>query len=336
MSFSRAYQFTLGISQILLCLLFVFSTEMQAKTKVDLVVDKKNSEKLPFYSKEKIQILMHGDEIFRELTWLITKNRPTDQKTPFGKILRSIWQVRKQPLANKFKHECDSYQFENVGPRIHRVYEVCHKNRKPDLIATINWNDSSAEFMFNGQNLSDIIGVAAALVSPEIVCKANWSGRKINKMDCAGLHLNRADMVVRINKFVFDDKEANLMTLEATVLKNLLPYSDLKIYVPQAGVVSITETKKNPDHDEITQEQYNKLMDEQAKKENKTENKPMTGDSDNSNDKNGQNTKSTMVPIMPILSPRELEKQENDKLQSDELKKNAEPELIPIDNTNTR
>lgn len=200
------------------------------------------------------------DEIMREMIWLIRSQRPSANKTLFGKVYRALQQAKGVRLTEKNRHSCDQYTLEKVSEFQYRVYEHCQKHRPPDLLAKIDWNHKNIHFVFEGQNYSDVLGLAAALVAPTIECVVQkGESEKLNNMSCTGFRITRSDQVVRFETITYRKEKDPLMYLKGEVLKNLLPYSDLIISVPLAGKVKILEKKKTPDVDEITPEAKEKL-----------------------------------------------------------------------------
>ncbi len=208
-----------------------------------------------FFSKKKMELIKELDEIMREMIWLIRSERPSANKTLFGKVYRALQQAKGIKLTEKNKHSCDQYQVEKVSEFQFRIYEYCQRHRNPDLLAKIDWSQNKVVFQFQGQNYADVLGVAASLVAPVVDCQVMFEDEaKLKEMQCAGLRITRAENVVRFQSVGYKKGNNPMMVLKGEVLKNLLPYSDLVISVPLTGKVQVVEKKKVPDSDETTPE----------------------------------------------------------------------------------
>lgn len=222
-----------------------------AKKRIHQVTAK--STKADFFSRKKMDLIKELDEIMREMIWLIRSQRPSANKTLFGKIFRALQQAKGLKLTEKSKHSCDQYLIEKVSEYQYRVYEHCQKHRAPDLLAKIDWSHRKIDFQFQGQNYADVLGLAASLVAPAVSCQVSIDDAiKLLELYCSGFRITRADNVVRFESIVYKKNKDPQMVLKGEVLKNLLPFSDLKILVPLLGKVKILEKKKMPDIDEIT------------------------------------------------------------------------------------
>lgn len=223
------------------------------------IVKKIETRPVDFFSKKKLELVKELDDVMREMIWLIRSERPTANKTLFGKVYRALQQAKGGKLTEKSKHSCDLYQLEKVSEFQYRVYEYCQKHRSPDLLAKIDWSQSRVNFQFQGQNYGDVLGVAASLVAPTVDCQVTIEDEsRLAELTCTGFRITRGENVVRFERIGYKKGKDPLMVLNGEVLKNLLPYSDLTISVPLIGKVKILEKKKAPDIDETTPEQKEK------------------------------------------------------------------------------
>lgn len=260
------------------------------------------STKADFFSTKKMDLIKELDEIMREMVWLIRSQRPSANQTLFGKIFRALQQAKGLKLTEKSKHSCDQYLVEKVSEYQYRVYEHCQKHRAPDLLAKIDWSHRKIDFQFQGQNYADVLGLAASLVAPTISCQVSIDDAiKLLELYCSGFRITRADNVVRFESIVYKKNKDPQMVLKGEVLKNLLPFSDLKILVPLLGKVKILEKKKMPDIDEITP--------------------PITPQS------------GPVVPVDPRVIPS-VEPLANEPHPNIELRKQSDPDVIEIKEPN--
>gem|GEM_PF-3380546 len=250
-----------------------FGAEMGSKTRK---TKQQNSVKVStpqpadFFSKKKMELIKELDEIMREMIWLIRSERPSANKTLYGKVYRALQQAKGIKLTEKNKHSCDQYQVEKVSEYQYRIHEFCQKHRNPDLLAKIDWSQNKVVFQFQGQNYADVLGVAASLVAPVVVCQVLVEDEaKLKEMQCTGFRITRADNVIRFQSVGYKKGNNPMMVMKGEVLKNLLPYSDLIISVPLTGKVQVVEKKKVPDSDETTPEKkaQQKAKDDLANKQ---------------------------------------------------------------------
>lgn len=219
---------------------------------VSVIAAKAAQKPADFFSKKKMNLVKELDEVMREMVWLIRSERPSANKTLFGKVYRALQQAKGGKLTEKNKHTCDQYKLEKVSEYQYRVYEYCQKHRSPDLLAKIDWSERRATFQFQGQNYVDILGGAAALVAPVIDCTVTIeSESRLSELHCTGFRITRAENVVRFASIGYKKGKDPMIVMKGEVLKNLLPYSDLTISVPLAGKVHVLEKKKVPDSDEL-------------------------------------------------------------------------------------
>lgn len=286
-----------------------------------------------FFSKKKMELVKELDDVMREMIWLIRSQRPSANKTLFGKVYRALQQTKGGKLTEKNKHTCDQYQIEKVSAYQYRVYEYCQKHRSPDLLAKIDWSQNRATFQFQGQNYADILGSAAALVAPIIDCTVTIEGEsRLSELQCSGFRITRAENVVRFESIGYKKGKDPMMVMKGEVLKNLLPYSDLMISVPLSGKVRVLEKKKVPDIDETTPAQKEKEKQKADEIAKKTPAVPVPVD-----------PKKPAEPFEPVYvdpakatqPPREGEGPVNDSESTQQnpnntLLKNSQPDVIEI------
>lgn len=216
----------------------------------------KVSQPIDFFSRKKMDLVKELDDIMREMIWLIRTQRPTANRTLFGKVYRALQQAKGAKLTEKSKHTCDQYTLEKVSAYQFRVYEHCQKHRAPDLLVKIDWSQNQINFQFSGQNYADVLGLAAALVAPVVDCIVTIDNEeKLKEFKCTGFRITRGDQVARFESLGYKKDRSPMMVMKGEVLKDLLPFSDLTISVPLTGKVKILEKKKTPDMDETTPEQ---------------------------------------------------------------------------------
>jgi hypothetical protein len=241
--------------------MFLVSSALATQnTSQQKTVKKIEDRPVDFFSRKKMELIKELDDIMREMIWLIRSQRPTANKTLFGKTYRALQQAKGTKLTEKSKHSCDQYAFEKVTQYQYRVFEHCQKHRAPDLLAKIEWAHKSVNFQFQGQNYADVLGVAASLVAPVVDCQVKLEDEaKLVEFQCTGFRITRGDNVVRFDSIIYRKGKDPMMYLKGEVLRNMLPFSDITISVPLAGKVKIFEKKKVPDLDEVTPEQQKKL-----------------------------------------------------------------------------
>lgn len=302
------------------------------------------SKPVDFFSNKRMELIKELDEVMREMIWLIRSERPTANKTLFGKVYRALQQARGGKLIEKTKHNCDQYTLEKVSEFQYRVYEHCQKHRAADLLAKMDWSYRKVTFQFQGQNFADVLGLAAALVAPTVECSiAIDDGVKLVGFSCMGFRITRADTVVRFESVLYKKGKDPLMYLKGEVLKNLLPYSDLTVSVPLTGKVKILEKKKAPDRDETTPELKAKIKAQELKQVQTAPTVPAPVDprlipTEPRPEGETQSQDPSQLPQRPKpVSPREEEIDGQQTVpQNNDLRKNSDPDVIEIKEPSTR
>lgn len=289
---------------------------------------------IDFFSRKKIDLVKELDDVMREMIWLIRSERPSANKTLFGKVYRALQQVRGVKLTEKNKHTCDQYSVEKDSMYQYRIYEHCQKHRSPDLLAKMDWSHNQVVFQFSGQNYADVLGLAASLVAPIVDCQVNFDEQEaLSYFKCTGFRITRGENVVRFETVIYKKSNDPLIVLKGEVLKDLLPYSDLTISVPRVGKVAIKEKKKVPDMDETTPEQKAKdLQREKQKQEPIKALPPYPVAVDPRRPENND----PQANVDPTQSPREGEGSGINAVRpspNNDLRKNADPDVIEIKET---
>lgn len=274
-------------------------------------------------SKKWTNTLQEADEINRELVWLVTNKRPLFNKTFFGKVLRAKNQYQSIKLKDKSRHACDNYQVK-VSRDFFEVFEHCQKQRTPDILAKVAVKSKKElDFVFYGQNYSDVIGISAAIVSPKVECQLLVTDNyAVQTLKCRPFKFSKNEQVVDLAYFDYDRERNPRIRVEGKVLENMLPYSTLSVVVPEVGKIKIKETKLRPDPDEFDPAKVKTKQPSKVPTVVEPVN-PVTG----------------VVPVKPngeLVSPRE-EQNVIFTPEGEKIIKQSEPDMIELkpENNNT-
>ncbi len=244
---------------VVLILFFVACTQREAEKKTSMskpspasaeALLKKNSDR----ELEKIgKWFEQMDAILREAVWVVRKDRPPLKKSIFGKMQRALLVETNQRLSNKSLFRCDNYTMSRqvTGHEgVPQKAEVLHRcGSKESYVKIGEWEHPTSTVLtmsFHGGNLSEVLGVAAGILSPQISCdlKSNENGT-IEKFNCTGLMLDydsKKNQVLKFNKFEYERGAKMTLHLRADILENLDAIRKIEADVPIEGAILVTET----------------------------------------------------------------------------------------------
>lgn len=193
------------------------------------------------------------DAIYRESLWVLRKSKAPVGKSPFGKMQRALLIEMKQKLSNKSLFRCDVYSMKRVVgglggvPQSAEVFHRCHS--KDAFVSIGEWSHSTPDELtieFKASNLTEVFGVATAILSPSIRCKlkSNENGI-IDVFKCDGLMIDynrEKNQVLRFKSFEYLRSAKNMVRLQAEVLENLDPVRKIDVDVPMEGKIKVVET----------------------------------------------------------------------------------------------
>lgn len=193
------------------------------------------------------------DAIFREALWVIRQEKAPQGKSIFGKMQRALLVNMKQKLSNKSLFRCDVYSMtRNISgltgvPQDAEVFHQC--NTKESFIKIGDWKHAKTDELtmsFRGSNLSEVLGFATGVLSPQISCKLKSAENGIiESFSCSGLMLDynpAKNQVLRFNQFDYQKTAKNMLRIKAEVLESLDPVRKIDVEIPLEGKILVTET----------------------------------------------------------------------------------------------
>lgn len=202
-----------------------------------------------------VKYFEQADAIHREAWWVLTAERRSPGKSPFGKVQRAILSSQNVKLSNKSAFRCDRYIFKRdvLGasgfPQKAEVYEKCSDKIAAKKIAEF-YSPSSLEIQatFFPENLEEILGLGATVLNRSIKCtlKGN-SNEQLEHLNCIDWAQDRTkDQMIRLDDYEYTRSGKNLIKLRGKVYENLTDTRKIEADVPMEGKILVKETELYP------------------------------------------------------------------------------------------
>lgn len=196
--------------------------------------------------------LQQADSIHREAWWVVSTERRPANKSPFGKVLRSVLAEEGLKLGNKSLFSCDHYttkrNITNVSgyPQNAEVFENCSGKGPGRKIA--EWTLSSPRELrvsFYPDSLQELLGVGAAILNRKINCTLKGDDRAVlSEFDCQNWAQSKTDsLMIRLDVYQYKAANQNLLILQGKVYNNLQESRKIEARVPMTGKIKVVETE---------------------------------------------------------------------------------------------
>lgn len=196
-----------------------------------------------------------ADAIHREAWWVLTNERRSVQKSPFGKVLRAILSSENTKLANKSAFRCDRYIFKRdiLGPsgfpQKSEVFEKCSEKTEAKKIAEF-YSPSKLEVQvtFYPENLEEILGLGATVLNRSIKCTiAGNENEQLERLKCIDWAQERSkEQMILLDEYDYTRTGKNLIKLRGKVYENLSDTRKIEADVPMEGKIVVKETELYP------------------------------------------------------------------------------------------
>ena len=208
---------------------------------------------------ELIRYFEQTDAIHRESWWVLSEERRSPGRSPFGKVQRALQSFQKIKLSNKSLFRCDRYQLkkEILGPkgfplRID-VFEKCSEKTRAKLIAKVFSEKSKlVEVSFFPENLEEVLGLGPSVINKTIVCNifGNESGQ-VNQFNCSDWAQDRSkEQMIRLDTYEYQRTGNKMIKLRGKVYENLTDTRKIVADIPLEGKIEVVETELYPPQDE--------------------------------------------------------------------------------------
>lgn len=205
-------------------------------------------------SKDKVKLEKAGkvlaqlDSIHREAWWVLTgEERKAVGVSVFGKLQRAVQSGLNIKIRRTWGNSCEKYKI-NFKNNYLELFEHCRTKENPVPIGKIIFMESNFTFEFELNNLVDINGIGASILTRKISCSS-----KINKNDivdyfsCKDFTQSKSDaQVIRLEKYEYFREQSNLIDMKGKVYENLQPQRSIEVKVPLSGKIIVNEILLNP------------------------------------------------------------------------------------------
>lgn len=206
-----------------------------------------------------IRFFEQADAIHRESWWVLSEERRSSGRSPFGKVQRALQSSQKIKLSNKSLFRCDRYLLKKdiLGPKGFPlrvdVYEKCSEKSGAKLIAKVFSEKSRfVSVSFFPENLEEVLGLGPSVINKTIVCEfwGNESGQ-LEQLSCKDWAQDRSkEQMIRLDTYLYQRSEKNMIKLRGKVYENLTDTRSIVADVPLNGKIQVIETELYPPPDE--------------------------------------------------------------------------------------
>lgn len=223
----------------------VIKSPARDKSAKDVAASSKDESLLEF-----IRFFEAADSVHREAWWVLSDQRRTVGKSPFGKVQRALVSYQNGKLTNKSAFLCDRYVVRRdvLGvssfPQRMEIFEHCNQKgaaKKIALVDAVKKGEIKVEFY--PENLQEVLGLGAAVLNKTIKCSLIGSDQ-LSKLRCENWAQDRSqDHVLRFDMYEYEKDGKNLIRLRGKVYENLTDVRKFEADVPMAGKITVTETE---------------------------------------------------------------------------------------------
>lgn len=202
-----------------------------------------------------VRYLGEADSIHREAWWVLNNERPPVGKSPFGKVQRAFLASQNIKLTNKSLFRCDRYVVQKMPgsaaqfPQDFSIFEKCSEKIAAKKIASVKMmNEREVQVLFLSENLEEILGLGATVLSLHIECSLRGDGQgHLQKLTCKDWAQDRSrEQMIRLSVYDYEKAGKNLLSLRGKVFENLTDIRKIEAEVPLDGKIFVTETELYP------------------------------------------------------------------------------------------
>lgn len=196
-----------------------------------------------------------ADAIHREAWWVLSSERRTVGKSPFGKVQRALLSSENIKLPNKSAFSCDRYSIKRdvLGvkgfPQKVEVFERCSEKVQAKRLAQVDAiSETDLQVVFFPDGLEEILGLGAVVLNKQIQCtlRGNERGQLII-LKCKDWAQDRTkEQMIRLDVYDYERQGKNLIKLRGKVYENLTDTRKIEADVPMDGKIFVTETELYP------------------------------------------------------------------------------------------
>lgn len=202
-----------------------------------------------------VKLFAQADSIHREAWWVLSAERRSIGKTPFGKIQRALLSSQNIKLSNKSMFRCDRYlvqrQDANASsfPQVIVILEKCSERQPAKKMAQVQiLNERKIEVIFFPENLEEVLGLGPAVVNKVILCTLkSTENSNLTYLSCQNWAQDRTrEQMIRLDTYEYERDGRNLIKLRGKVFENLVDTRKIVADVPLEGKIEVLETELYP------------------------------------------------------------------------------------------
>lgn len=194
-----------------------------------------------------IKISLQADQVAREAGRVLSDEKKSADRSPFGKIHRAGLMAQDGRLAKKGFFGCDRYAVERKrnGPRTEAwIFEDC--SGRKELAHWKQTGTHQADVEFTPSNLGEVLGTGASILARKFTCTVTWTDAGIlDTLSCPGWEQDRGSQIARLATFEYKKDAGSILKLRGQMLENLQPVRKVEANVPLAGRITVVETELN-------------------------------------------------------------------------------------------
>lgn len=196
-----------------------------------------------------------ADAIHREAWWVLTSERYSTGRSPFGKVQRALLASQNIKLPNKSLFRCDRYLVKRdvMGvkgfPQSAEIFEKCSEKSEARKIAYYtSENEKEIKVTFYPEHLEEILGLGATVLNKTIQCTIRGNENAvIVSLICKDWSQDRSkEHMIRLDTYDYEKEGRNMIKLRGKVYENLSDIRKIEADVPMEGKIEVKETELYP------------------------------------------------------------------------------------------
>jgi len=198
------------------------------------------------------RLLEQADGVHREAWWVLTSDRRSVGKSPFGKVQRALLSSDNVKLSNKSLFRCDRYLVKRdvMGkegyPQRAEIFEKCSEKLAAKKIALVTAPKmGDVQLILYPEHLEEVLGLSATILNKPISCslKGNEQGQLVS-LSCKDWAQERSkEHLIRLDVYDYQKEGQNMIKLRGKVYENLTDIRKIEADIPMTGKIQVTETE---------------------------------------------------------------------------------------------
>ncbi|WP_413581703.1 hypothetical protein [Bdellovibrio sp. HCB288] len=199
-----------------------------------------------------VHLMEQADSVHREAWWVLTSERRSLLKSPFGKVQRAILSQGNGKLGNKSLFRCDRYEVkrdvmsQSGYPQKIEMYERCSAKAPAKRMALL-YAQKEGEFdlTFYPEGLEEVLGISAAILNKTITCHIRTNAsEQLLALTCKDWAQEKnKEQMIRLDVYDYQKEGQDMIKLRGKLYENLTDIRKIEANVPMSGKITVTETE---------------------------------------------------------------------------------------------